>query len=117
MFPEGGREPHERTRRVIAALAEAIRKLPYRLSVTGHTAATRLPPRGGYSAFDLSAERANAVRRILEDEGVTPGQFFMVSARADTQPLFPEDPYLAANRRVSITLMKEAPPAPFGVRP
>lgn len=117
MFPEGGKEPYERTRRVVAKLAEAIRKLPYRLTVTGHTAATRLPPRPGYGAFDLAADRANAIRKVLQDEGVTPAQVYMVSARGDNQPLFPEDPYLAANRRVSITLMKEAPPAPFGLKP
>jgi chemotaxis protein MotB len=117
MFPEGAKEPYQRTRRVIAKVAEAVRKLPYRVTVTGHTAASRQPPRPGYGPFDLSADRANAVRQILQEEGVTTSQFYMVSGRADTQPLFPEDPYLAANRRVSITLMKEAPPAPFDVRP
>ena len=117
MFPEGAKVPYERTRRIVAKLAEAIRKLPYRLTVTGHTSASRQAPRPDQSGFDLSADRANAIRRILQDEGVTPTQFFMVAARADNQPLFPEDPYLAANRRVSITLMREAPPAPFGVQP
>lgn len=117
MFPEGAKEPYDRTRRVIAKIAETIRKLPYRLSIAGHTSASTRPPRPGYSAFDLSADRANAVRAILEAEGVMPNQIYMVSGRADTQPLFPEDPYLAANRRVSITLMKEAPPMPFGLKP
>ena len=117
MFPEGAKEPYDRTRRVVAKLAEAIRKLPYRLTITGHTSATRTPPRPGTSPFDLSSERANAIRRILQDEGVTATQFYMVAGRGDNQPLFPEDPYLAANRRVSITLMKEAPPAPYGVKP
>jgi len=117
MFPEGAKEPYDRTRRVIAKIAETIRKLPYRLSIAGHTSASTRPPRPGYGAFDLSADRANAVRAILEAEGVMPNQIYMVSGRADTQPLFPEDPYLAANRRVSITLMKEAPPMPFGLKP
>jgi len=117
MFPEGAKEPYDHTRRVVSKLAEAIRKLPYRLTITGHTAATRQLLRPGASPFDLSAERANAIRRILQDDGVMASQFFMVAGRGDNQPLFPEDPYLAANRRVSITLMKEAPPAPYGVRP
>jgi chemotaxis protein MotB len=117
MFPEGAREPYDRTRRIVSKLAEQIRKMPYRVSVTGHTAASKQPPRPGYGAFDLSADRANAVRQILQEEGVTPTQLFAVSGRADTEPLFPEDPYLAANRRVSITLMKEAPPMPFGIKP
>jgi chemotaxis protein MotB len=117
MFPEGAREPYDRTRRIVAKLAEQIRKMPYRVSVTGHTAASKQPPRPGYGAFDLSADRANAVRQILQQEGVTPAQLYAVAGRADTEPLFTEDPYLAANRRVSITLMKEAPPAPFGIKP
>ena len=117
MFPEGAKEPYARTRRLVAKLSEAIRKMPYRLTVTGHTSATRQAPRPGYGAFDLSADRANAIRQILQEEGVTGTQFYMVAGRADNQPLFPEDPYLSANRRVSITLMKEAPPAPFGLQP
>ncbi len=36
--------------------------MPYRVSVTGHTAASKQPPRPGYGALDLSADRANAVR-------------------------------------------------------
>ena len=88
-------------------------RFPPRAPIPG----ARLPPRPGYGAFDLAADRANAIRKVLQDEGVTPAQVYMVSARGDNQPLFPEDPYLAANRRVSITLMKEAPPAPFGLKP
>src|SRR6185295_18342409 len=117
MFPEGAKEPYDRTRRIVAKLAEQIRKMPYRVMVTGHTAASKQPPRPGYGAFDLSADRANAVRQILQEEGVMPSQLYGVAGRADTEPLFPEDPYLPANRRVSITLMKEAPPAPFGLKP
>jgi chemotaxis protein MotB len=41
----------------------------------------------------------------------------MVAGRADTQPLFPDDPYIAANRRVTITLLHEAPPLPAGFQP
>jgi chemotaxis protein MotB len=62
MFPEEARKPYDRTRRIVAKLAEQIRKMPYRVSVTGHTAATKQPPRPGYGAFDLSADRANAIR-------------------------------------------------------
>jgi chemotaxis protein MotB len=117
MFPEAAKEPYQRTRRVIAKIAEAIRKMPYRITVTGHTAASKQPPRPGYGPFDLSADRANAVRQILQEEGIATSQFYMVAGRSDTEPLFPEDAYLPANRRVSITLMKEAPPAPFGIKP
>jgi chemotaxis protein MotB len=57
------------------------------------------------------------VRQILEREGVPPAHFFAVSGKADTQPLFPDDPTLSANRRVTITLMREDPPLPPDLKP
>ena len=57
----------------------------------------------------MSADRANAIRQILEAEGVPGSHIYMVAGRADTQPLFADDPYIAANRRVTITLMREEP--------
>ena len=117
MFPEGGKEPYERTRRLIQRLAGEIKRLPYRITITGHTSATRLPSRAGYGAWELSADRANSVRQILDQEGVPGGSMFMVAGKADTQPLFPDDPTIAANRRITITLMASAPPLPPGLKP
>jgi chemotaxis protein MotB len=117
MFPDGAKEPFERTRRIIQKLAVPLKALPNRVSVTGHTAATRTPPRPGYGQWELSADRANAIRQILQDEGLPGSHFFMVAGKADSQPLFPDDPHIAANRRVTITLMREAPPLPVGFRP
>jgi chemotaxis protein MotB len=117
MFPEGSKEPYERTRRVIQRLAGPLKSTPFRLSVTGHTSATRLPSQPGYGPWDLSSDRANAIRKLLEAEGVPTSHFFMVGGKADTQPLFPDDPYVAANRRVTITLMKEEPPMPADFKP
>jgi chemotaxis protein MotB len=117
MFPEGGKEPLERTRRLVAKLAGQLKLMPYRLTITGHTSASRLPLKSGYGPWELSADRANSVRKILENEGVPTGNLYMVAGRADTQPLFPDDPYIAANRRVTITLMREEPPLPIGFTP
>ena len=117
MFPDGAKEPFERTRRVVRKLAVPLKALPNRVSVTGHTAASRVPPRPGYGPWELSADRANAVRQILEDEGLPTSHMFMVAGKADSQPLFPDDPHIAANRRVTITLMREAPPLPAGFKP
>lgn len=117
MFPEGAREPHERTRRLIQRLAPTLKSMPNRIAISGHTAATKLPPRPGYGPWELSADRANAVRQILEANGVPTASFYMVAGRADTQPLFPDDPYIAANRRVTITLMREEPPLPADFTP
>jgi chemotaxis protein MotB len=117
MFPEGGKEPYERTRRLVQRLSSQLKALPYRLTIAGHTAATRQARVPGYGPWELSADRANAIRKILEEEGVPQANFFMVAGRADTQPLFPDDPFVAPNRRVTITLLREAPPLPANLKP
>jgi chemotaxis protein MotB len=117
MFADGSKVPYERTRRLIQKLAAPLKATPLRVSIIGHTAAGFVPARSEYDAFDLSADRANAVRQILEREGLPPSHIFAVSGKADGQPLFPDDPSLAANRRVTITLMREDPPLPPGLKP
>jgi chemotaxis protein MotB len=117
MFPDGSKVPYERTRRLIQKLAAPLKATPLRVAIVGHTAAGYIPTRSDYGAFDLSADRANAVRQILEREGLPPAHIFAVSGKADTQPLFPDDPSLSANRRVTITLMRENPPLPPGLKP
>jgi chemotaxis protein MotB len=117
MFPDGSRVPYDRTRRLIQKLAAPLRATPLRLTIVGHTAAGFVPTQSDYDAFDLSADRANAVRQILEREGLPPSHIFAVSGKADTQPLFPDDPSLSANRRVTITLMREDPPLPPDLKP
>jgi chemotaxis protein MotB len=117
MFADGSKAPYERTRRLIEKLAGPLKATPLRISIVGHTAAGFVPSQGDYGAFDLSADRANAVRQILEREGLPPAHIFGVSGKADTQPLFPDDPSLSANRRVTITLMREDPPLPPDFKP
>jgi chemotaxis protein MotB len=117
MFADGSKVPYDRTRRLIEKLAVPLKATPLRISIVGHTAAGFVPARSDYGAFDLSADRANAVRQILEREGLPPAHIFAVSGKADTQPLFPDDPTLSANRRVTITLMREDPPLPPGFKP
>jgi chemotaxis protein MotB len=117
MFPDGSKEPYERTRRALAKLAGPLKAVPYRITITGHSAASKTPTRPGYGAWELSTDRAIVVRQILEGEGVPVANFYSVSGRADTQPLFPDDPFIAANRRVTITLMREEPPLPMDFKP
>ena len=117
MFADGSKVPYDRTRRLIQKLAVPLKSTPLRLSIIGHTAAGFVTARSDYGAFDLSADRANAVRQILEREGLPPAHIFAVSGKADSQPLFPDDPSLSANRRVTITLMREDPPLPPGLKP
>ena len=117
MFAEGSREPYERTRMLIRKLAAPLRQSPLRVAIVGHTSSEFTSPRPGYDAFDLSADRANAVRQILERAGLPSTHIFSVSGKADSEPLFPDDPSLAANRRVTITLMREDPPLPPDLKP
>ncbi|MGH6715117.1 MAG: OmpA/MotB family protein, partial [Bradyrhizobium sp.] len=76
-----------------------------------------VPLRSDYGPYDLSADRANVVRQILEQQGLPASHIYAVSGVADNEPLFPDDPSLAANRRVTITLMREAPPVPPDLKP
>ncbi len=117
MFADGSKVPYERTRRLIEKLAVPLKQTPLRVLITGHTAAGFVPMRSDYGAFDLSADRANVVRQILEHEGLPAAHIFAVSGKADGQPLFPDDPSLSANRRVTITLMREDPALPPDLKP
>jgi chemotaxis protein MotB len=117
MFADGSKVPYDRTRKLIEKLAGPLKQTPLRLQITGHTAAGFVPTRGDYDAFDLSADRANAIRQILEHEGLPASHIFAVSGKADSQPLFPDDPSLSANRRVTITLMREDPALPPDLKP
>ena len=117
MFADGSKVPYDRTRRLIQKLAGPLKATPLRVNITGHTSANFVPARGDYGAFDLSADRANVVRQILEREGLPPSHIFAVAGKADSQPLFADDPTLPANRRVTITLMREAPPLPPNLKP
>jgi chemotaxis protein MotB len=117
MFPDGSKEPYERTRRALAKLAIPLKAVPFRITIAGHSAASKTPSRPGYGPWEISTDRAAVVRQILEGEGVPAANFYSVSGRADTQPLFPDDPFIAANRRVTITLMREEPPIPTDFKP
>lgn len=117
MFPEGATTPYERTRRALEQIAPALRRMPNRIAVTGHSSTAAAGARSGWSAWELSAGRAAGVREILAGAGIPDNRFYAVAGKADTEPLFPDNPGLAANRRVTILLMNEAAPLPVGARP
>lgn len=117
MFEKGSARPNRRTRQILANMVPLLLKMPNRIAITGHTDANRLYGKRGYTLWDLSSDRAKAARKILAENGLPHSRFSSVSGRADSDPLFPDDPYLAANRRISILLMSEAPPLPIDHRP
>ena len=112
MFPEGSVQPYPSTRRVLETLAPTLRRLPNRLAITGHTAAARPGSVAGVDPWSLTTGRALAVREILSGAGFPNDRFASVVGRADTEPVFPDNPYISPNRRVRITLLSEEPPLP-----
>ncbi|HEY4202375.1 MAG TPA: flagellar motor protein MotB [Devosiaceae bacterium] len=117
MFPEGSKYPYEITRKAIAAMAPILQKLPNQIRITGHTAAGAKFPDAHYGKWDLSFDRANVSRQILEEFGLSDDRIFSVVGKGDAEPLFPNDPYLAANQRISILVMYEKPPVPLDLKP
>jgi len=116
MFEPGSAQPHDRARTLLRAVGEIAARLPNRVSISGHTdASPSINP--GYSNWELSADRANASRRLLEGSGLTADRVYEVAGKAGSEPLFPDDPYQAGNRRISITLLREAPVLPPGHAP
>jgi chemotaxis protein MotB len=116
MFPPGAAEPYERAVTLLDQVAKVILRLPNRISISGHTDSTPFVTPSGYSNWDLSADRANASRRVLQNAGVPNERIYQVSGKAGSEPLFPNDPYLVGNRRISIVLLREAPVLPPSLR-
>lgn len=107
MFASGNAQPNERTRALIRAVSAAAGRLPNPIHIAGHTDST--PFRGeGRSNWELSVERANAARRLLLDAGVAEGRIRSVAGMADREPHLPDQPGAAGNRRVAITLLRQA---------
>ncbi|WP_323015724.1 OmpA/MotB family protein, partial [Devosia sp.] len=116
-FPEGSKYPNEPTRQAIAAVAPILARMSNPVRITGHTAAGGSYSNPRYGSWELSADRANSVRQILGEFGLKDERVDAVVGRASSDPFFPNDPYMAANERIEITLLYETPPVPPGLAP
>jgi chemotaxis protein MotB len=114
MFAAGQAEPTDRIQKLLAEIAKVVNALPNRLSISGHTDGAAFAGSGDFSNWELSAARANATRRILEQAGVAQGRIAQVVGKAGSEPLYPDNPVASANRRISIVLLREAPVLPPG---
>jgi chemotaxis protein MotB len=124
LFFESGRpEPSPQGKRVLALLAKELARLSNPLVIEGHTDARpyRFTGLNGYTNWELSVDRANAARRVIQDEGVRPEQVAQVRGFADKRLLNPADPFDSRNRRVSVVVQyaesgggspTQAPPGP-----
>lgn len=98
---------------LLALLASELKTLPNKLLIEGHTDAKPYSSDADYSNWELSADRANAARRLLQQNGARSDQVTQVRGYADQFLRVKDDPYDASNRRISI-LVKNTPfPAPF----
>jgi len=111
MFKEGSAEPNDRANVLLQAVARVVNKLPNRVTIAGHTSASAggAKPEGDWA---LSSARADASRQILERAGVDADRIYQVAGKAASDPLYPDDPMLPGNRRITITLLREAPVLP-----
>jgi len=114
MFQQGTTVPMPYTRKLLETIAKVIDRLPNRVSIAGHTEGKAFTGPNGMTNWELSAQRANVGRAILNAAGLASDRIYEVAGKAGSEPLLPEDPNASANRRLSITLMREAPPAPLG---
>ena len=114
MFPTGSSTPNDRARLLLQKVVPVLMKLSEPISIAGHTDAVPFPG-PDRTNWELSAERANATRRLLVDDGLPESRIKSVIGDADRDPLLPADPLAAANRRIAILVQRQAAPPPAGV--
>lgn len=113
MFENGSSRPNPRAQMLLRAIAKVINQLPNRISITGHTSAVAGSSRAsGAGDWSLSSARADASRLTLQGAGVNADRVYSVAGKAGSDPLYPDDPSLAGNRRIAIVLLREAPVLP-----
>ncbi len=101
-FDSGSAEIKPEFRRLLKIVAEKLRLLPNHLVIEGHTDNAPYVGKANYSNWELSADRANAARRLLEKYGIRQGQIIQVIGYADSMPKNRKNPRDYVNRRVSI---------------
>ena len=92
-------------RALLAQVARRLQHVDAQLAIEGHTSAE-----GGAQSsanWRLSGQRAEAARDALVTNGLSPDRFAQIVARAGTQPIYPEQPSRAENRRIAIIVLSE----------
>jgi chemotaxis protein MotB len=116
-FEEGRPVPAPSGVELLKSLAPELGQLPNDILIEGHTDAKPFGGNGSYGNWELSTDRANSARRLMEMNGLRPDQVAQVRGYADRQLRHPEDPESPSNRRISVIVQymagadKPAPPA------
>ncbi|HEY0308458.1 MAG TPA: flagellar motor protein MotB [Acidobacteriaceae bacterium] len=103
-FEPGRAQPTPVLGDLLKILAAETGKLPNNISIEGHTDATPYSVTGVYSNWELSTDRANMARRLMEGSGLHTGQVVQVRGFADHNLRKPLQPNDASNRRVSVII-------------
>jgi chemotaxis protein MotB len=105
MFDIGSARLRDYTQSILRELTPYLSSVPNRISITGHTDIRAYPGQGGYSNWELSADRANAARRALVAAGLPDGKIARVVGLASSVLFDRANPQNAINRRISIVIM------------
>jgi chemotaxis protein MotB len=101
-FESGKPEPSDVGKELLLVLAKELGKIPNRILIEGHTDAQQYSDVTGYSNWELSADRANAARRLMEAQGLAPNQVAQIRGYADQDLRIKDHPEDPANRRVTL---------------
>lgn len=107
-FESGNAVPTPSATQLLSAMAAELGKLPNRIAVEGHTDSHPFSGARSYTNWELSADRANAARRLMQAAGLRADQIAQVRGFADQQLRLPDQPEAAANRRVSVIVQHRA---------
>jgi chemotaxis protein MotB len=111
MFAFGSAVPNEKARLLLQKIAPVLARLTQDISIAGHTDAAPFAG-SGRTNWELSADRANATRRLLLDFGLQEARIRSVTGNAERDLAIPNDPLAAANRRIAIVVLRSVRPPP-----
>jgi chemotaxis protein MotB len=101
-FESGDTDPNGNGRELLMTIAEELGKIPNRINVEGHTDSQQFSGRANYTNWELSADRANASRRLMQQHGLREDQVAEVRGFADQEPRDGKDPSDPSNRRITL---------------
>jgi chemotaxis protein MotB len=111
-YQSGSAQLSESGQELLALLASELKTLPNSLLIEGHTDATQYSSDANYSNWELSADRANSARRLLQQDGVRRDQVMQVRGYADQLLRVKGNPADPSNRRISILVKNDEGPVP-----
>jgi chemotaxis protein MotB len=101
-FDSGSPKLNGDGRELLITLAQELSKLPNKISIEGHTDSKPYATSGNYSNWELSTDRANAARRLMQVSGIGANQITQVRGFADQRLRKLKNPLDPSNRRVSL---------------